>query len=228
MSYSVAKNSRKNSTCAEPLQMTETPNSPWEKVSIDFCGPLPSGDYLLVVIDDYSQFPEVEILKSTSSRAVIPKLDKIFSAYGIPNVAKSENGPPFNSHEFKDFAEHMGFKHRKITQYWPQANGEAERFMRTLEKAVRAAQVQGKPWKQELYVFLRNYHATSHSSTGQSPATVLFQRSIRTKLPEIAKSTKNSDIKVNDGKAKSAMKQYADKRRQARPSPIQNGDKVLV
>ena len=50
--------------------MTETPNSPWEKVSIDFCGPLPSGDYLLVVIDDYSRFPEVEILKSTSSRAV--------------------------------------------------------------------------------------------------------------------------------------------------------------
>ena len=122
----------------------------------------------------------------------------------------------------------MGFKHRKITPYWPQANGEAERFMRTLEKAVRAAQVQGKPWKQELYVFLRNYRATSHSSTDQSPATVLFQKSIRTKLPEIAKSTKNSDIKVNDGKAKSIMKQYADKRRQAKPSSIQNGDKVLV
>ena len=197
-------------------------------MSIDFCGPFLSGDYFLIVIDDYSRFPEVEILKSTSSRAVIPKLDKIFSAYGIPNVAKSENGPPFNSHEFKDFAEHMGFKHRKITPYWLQANGEAERFMRTLEKAVRAAQVQGKPWKQELYVFLRNYCATSHSSTDQSPATVLFQRSIRTKLPEIAKSTKNSDIKVNDGKAKSIMKQYADKCRQARPSPIQNGDKVLV
>ena len=42
------------------------------KVSIDFCGPFPSGDYFLIVIDEFSRFPEVEILKSTSSRAVIP------------------------------------------------------------------------------------------------------------------------------------------------------------
>ena len=116
------------------------------------------------------------------------KLDKIFSAYGIPNVAKSDNGPPVNNHEFKDFVDHMGFEHHKITPYWPQANVEAERFMRTLEKSVRAAQVEVKPWKKELYVFLRNYRATLHSSKEQSPATVLLQRSIRTKLLEIGPS----------------------------------------
>ena len=92
----------------------------------------------------------------------------------------------------------MGFEHHKITPYWPQANVEAERFMRTLEKSVRAAQVEVKPWKKELYVFLRNYRATHHSSKEQSPASVLLQRSIRTKLLEIAKS----DIRVNDVRAK--------------------------
>lgn len=39
------------------------------------------------------------------------------------------------------------FRHGKITPLWPQANAEAERFMRTLEKAVRAAHVEGHPWK---------------------------------------------------------------------------------
>ncbi|KAL9988412.1 hypothetical protein ACROYT_G002850 [Oculina patagonica] len=57
----------------EPLQMTPLPNGPWEQVSIDFCEV--AGQYALVVIDDYSRFPEIEIVHSTSAKAVIPKLD---------------------------------------------------------------------------------------------------------------------------------------------------------
>ena len=38
----------------------------------------------LVVIDDYSIFPEVEIVHSTSAKVVLPKLDRIFAAYGEP------------------------------------------------------------------------------------------------------------------------------------------------
>ena len=38
----------------EPLHMTENPGAPWHKINIDFFGPLPSGNLLLVVIDRYS------------------------------------------------------------------------------------------------------------------------------------------------------------------------------
>ena len=34
-----------------------------QELSKDLCGPFPSGDYLLVVIDDFSRYPEVEILR---------------------------------------------------------------------------------------------------------------------------------------------------------------------
>ena len=44
---------------------------------IDFYGPLPSGEYLLVLIDRYSRFPEVEIVKSTKASVIILKLDRI-------------------------------------------------------------------------------------------------------------------------------------------------------
>ena len=77
---------------------------------------------------------EVEMLTSVSARAVIPKLDAIFARQGIPDVLKSDNGPPFNGSEFKNFADFLGFKHRRITPYWPKANGEAERLVQTLEK----------------------------------------------------------------------------------------------
>ena len=68
----------------EPLKPTKLPDYPWQKVSIDFCRPFASGDYLLVVIDDYSRFPEVEIIRTTSARVTISRLDKIFAVHGIP------------------------------------------------------------------------------------------------------------------------------------------------
>ena len=77
------------------LTMSTLPDSPWLEVSIDFCD-LPTGEHL-VVMDDYSRFPKIEIITSTSARSVIPKLDHIFATFGIPKVVRSDTGPPFNS-----------------------------------------------------------------------------------------------------------------------------------
>ena len=201
----------------EPLKMTPLPDGPWKEVAIDFAGPYPSGEYLMVVIDEYSRFPEVEILTFTSARAVIPKLDAIFSRQGIPDVLKSDNGPPFNSHEFKEFAEHLGFQHRRITPYWPKANGEDERFMRTLGKCTRSAHAEGRNWKQDLYKFLRQYRATPHSTTATSPCEALNQRKLKTTLPESshlqhARHSSCSKLEGRDAAQKSKMKTYADKK----------------
>ena len=38
----------------------------------------------MVVIDEFSRFLEVELLTSTSAKAVIPKLDAIFARQGVP------------------------------------------------------------------------------------------------------------------------------------------------
>ena len=125
-----------NAQRLEPLQMTPLPRDPWKKLSIDFLGPLPSGDYLMVVIDVYSRFAEVENFTSTSARSTIPKHGAIFARQGIPNVLKSYNGPPFNGADFKNFAEHLSFQRREIKPLWPRANGEAELFVTTREKCI--------------------------------------------------------------------------------------------
>ena len=213
----------------EPVKSTVLPKAPWKEISIDFCGPFPSGDCLLVVIDDYSRFPEVEILTSTSARAVIPKLDAIFSRQGIPDIVKSDNGPPFNGAEFKAYAEQSGFHHRRITPYWPRANGEAERFMSTIEKAIRTAHIEKKNWKQEMYKFLRQYRATPHSSTDISPSEALNQRKLKTELPQITSTiTATSKLQQKDAESKFKMAHYADQRARAKENFIKPGDTVLV
>ncbi|XP_052792278.1 uncharacterized protein K02A2.6-like [Mya arenaria] len=210
------KNSR------EPLQMTEMPKQAWDSVSMDFCGPFPDRKYLLVLIDDFSRFPIVEIITSLNVKSVIEKLDKIFSEYGIPEVLRTDNGPPMNSADFQNFSKQFSFKHRKITPIWPQANGECERFMKTIGKVIRAAKTQKADWHTDMYAFILNYRATKHATTKYSPAELLFGRQIRIKLPFAPSkpSKKNVQVKAreNDAYQKAKMKSYADAKRHAKPA----------
>ena len=212
----------------EPLVMTELPTKKWSSLAADFYGPLPSGDYLLVVMDEYSRFPEVDIIKSLSSNTVIPVLDKLFASRGTPDKFKTDNGTPFQSEEFKLFAENLGFHHQKITPYWPEANGMAERFMRNIGKVCKCAQAEGKPWRQELFRFLRNYRATPHSSTGVAPATILNGQPLKVKLPQVVKREDDEVLRKQDAAAKNRMKAHAEERRNIQYSKLTAGDRVLM
>ena len=152
----IACQANSNPNPPSPLKMNELPPEPWHTVHLDFCGPFPTGEYVLVAIDAYSRFPEVEIIRSTSATVTISKLEKIFSTHGLPQIIKSDNGPPFNSREFKTYMQENGIKYQRITPLWPQANSEADNCMKPLEKAIRAAITEHKNWTRELYIF-NNY-----------------------------------------------------------------------
>ena len=211
----------------EPLNMTPLPNRPWSEVHADFAGPLPTGEYLLIVVDSYSRFPEVEIVNTTSARATIPKLDSIFARHGVPDILVTDNGSPFNSHDFSVFASQLGFKHRKITPYWPKSNGVVERFVKTLKKNVETS---GQNWRREMNSFLRNYRATPHCTTELSPAEALYNRQIKTKLPSLNNISKPNFkcIKCSDDTNKQKIKAYADNRFQyVKPHDLKIGDVVI-
>ena len=89
------------------------PSGPWLNLSVYFCGPLQTGDYLLVIVDEYSRYPIVEVVKSGSTNTVTV-LDKVISMFGVPTVIKTDNGSPFNSSAFSEYANYCGFVHRKI------------------------------------------------------------------------------------------------------------------
>ncbi len=120
----------------------QIPKLPWSTLMINFYGPLPSGEYLLVLIDRYSRFPEVKIVKSTKASVIIPKLDRIFSVHEIPEIIKSDNRPPFQGEEFCKYFSALGIKHEQIAPRWPQANGQVERFNQPLAKTNQAAIVE--------------------------------------------------------------------------------------
>ena len=90
-------------THREAIRSTPVPATPWTEIFVDFVGPFSSGEYLLVAIDNYSRFPEVEILPSLSVNLVIPRFNMIFPRQRYPTIVKTDNGPPFQGQDFKDF-----------------------------------------------------------------------------------------------------------------------------
>ena len=76
--------------------MSQLPENPWQCASADFYGPMPAGE-LLLVMDTYNRYPEVEIVKSTSATETIPMFETLFATHGIPSELKTDNGPPFQS-----------------------------------------------------------------------------------------------------------------------------------
>lgn len=87
---------------------------------------------------------------------VEPRLNKIFSEFGISEVVRADNGLLFNAKDFAHFAQTLGFKHRKVTLLWPRANRELKCFMQTIKKTAEAAKLDHQPWKERLCDLLCN------------------------------------------------------------------------
>ncbi|PFX28921.1 Uncharacterized protein K02A2.6 [Stylophora pistillata] len=183
---------------------------------------------LSVIIDYFSRYYEVEVMRSTTSEKVIECLEKIFTTHGLPQSLRSDNGPQFRSEIFERYLEDNGIQHRKTTSLWPQANGEVERQNKSLLKRMKIAQAEGKEWKKEVRKYVVAYRSTPHTTTGVSPAELLFGRKMRTKLPELKEESTESEMRDRDGEMKAKTKWYADKKRNAQESYLAPGDQVLA
>lgn len=214
----------------EPMKRSEPPTGPWQDVAVDLMGPMPTGENLFVVVDYYSRFFEVVIMKTTTTSKIIEALIPMFTRYGYPFTLKSDNGSQFVSTEFNEFLEECGIQHITSPPLWPQANGEVERQNRTILKSLKIAHAEGKQWKLELPKFLMAYRSTPHSVTGVTPAYLMFGRELRTKLPELRREeiVNNEGVREADWENKLKGKIYADENRNAKPNNINTGDKVLL
>lgn len=215
----------------EPMKRRELPSAPWIDVAIDFMGPLPSGDYLFVIVDYFSRYKEVKIMRNITAASTIRVLQEIFSRLGFPVSITADNGKQFISEELKNVCSERGIKLFHSIPYWPQQNGEVERQNKDILKRLKISQATKNDWKQELTDYLIMYNSTPHSTTGKTPSELFFRRQFRDKIPSLlipSQFVNDDEIKDKDKIEKEKGKQYSDRKRGARKSDIQIGDKVYV
>ena len=176
----------------EPLIAHEVPTAPWYKVGMDLFS-FKGRDYLLVV-DYFSNYPEVCLLNDTHSGSVIMKLKSIFSRFGIPKVVISDNGPQFSSHLFMRFAKEWDFTHDPSSPKHAKSNGMAESAVKTVKSIFKEAHRN----KEDPYLALMAHRSTPSSNDNKSPYEKLFSWPMRTLLPDLRnikrKSTEHTDL----------------------------------
>ena len=218
----------------EPLRPSKLPEGPWHTVCGDFFGPMEDGRYWFHNGDEYSRWGGVEEICATNEVEVEKVLDKLFTTFGAPVIYKSDNGSPFQSNSFKEFAKKWGFIHQKSTPEWPRANAEAESFMKKLGKVLKTAKISGKPKRRALQEFLRVYNETPHTTTGVAPNMLLMGFSRSSGIPSIENISPEKRAELhrmavrNDSQAKARMKKEYDARMRTKESPLRVGSRVLI
>lgn len=214
-----------------PMVRRPMPTQPWVDVAIDFMGPLPSNEYLLVIIDYFSRYKEVEVMIKITAKETVNRLDKIFTRLGYPRTITLDNARQFVSKDFDDYCDTHGITLNHSTPYWPQENGLVERQNRSLLKRLQISHALHRDWKKDLHDYLVMYYTTPHTTTGKTPSELMFGRTIRSKMPsvgDIETAPVNTDYSDRDYILKQKQKEREDSRRGAKEVQIQPGDTVLV
>ncbi len=166
----------RNETQLAPLNPWDWPETPWQRVHVDFARPV-EGKMLLIVVDAHSKWPEVAVMHSTTAEKTVVKLGEMFSRFSYPEQLFSDNEPQFTSHEFAVFLQCCGVQHIKSAPYHLATNGLTERMVQTIKHALKTSQGQGS-LHQRLNDLLLSYRNTNHGTTKASPASLMLKRSL--------------------------------------------------
>lgn len=170
-------NSFRKSNTKQSLIPHEIPSTPWTKVGADIFH-FKGKDYVLFV-DYYSKYPDIIPLPNLRACSTIAACKTVFSRQGIPLELFSDNGPQFSCHEFKQFASEWEFTHKTSSPHYPRSNGQAERCIQTVKNLLKKAEESnGDP-----NIALLEYRNSPIDGVDLSPAQLLMNRTLRSKLP---------------------------------------------
>lgn len=152
---------------------------PWQVVSIDAMGKLAKSargnQWVLAAIDNFSKQVYVSAERENGADTFIRWLEGLMAVKGIPEVVITDNGGNFSAKETEAFMRSCGIKHILTPPYHPQANGDIERYNRTLGSSIVAtANGSGKDekWDTRLWEHVLAYNNSKHASTLMAPNEV--------------------------------------------------------
>ena len=120
----------------ESLLPHEVPQRPWQKLGADIFE-LNSNSYLLVV-DFYSKYPELCLLKDKTVSSVITSMKSIGARHGIPDEVVVDK-IPFSIKALHNCASEWGIRNLHIKSRYPQSNGISERAIQIIKNLLRQA-----------------------------------------------------------------------------------------
>ena len=155
-------------------------DSPFDTIHIDHLGPFikskKKNSYLLLIIDAFTKFIMLVPVKSTKTVHSIRALKNYFHTFSVPKRLISDRGTSFTSIKFRNYLDSLGVKHIMNAVATPRANGQIERYNRTVLAALSAKNY-SKPeklWDDCVTEIQWGLNNTLNKGTNKTPAEALF------------------------------------------------------
>jgi len=175
----------------------ERPSGPWQRVHLDFLGPV-DDKMFLIALCAYSKWPEVVVMnKGTTAKQIVKALRSMFATCDFPSQMHSDNAVQFLSHEFQQFMRSNGIRHTMSAIYHPNSNGPAEHFVAIFKCALKTMQSDKTSMDTKIACFLITYHTSVNSSTGEIPSVLMTGKRLRTRLDLVEPTEQNYKPKPN-------------------------------
>src|SRR6185295_14660 len=232
----------------EPLQPILVGN-PFEKIGIDFVGPLPvtprGNKYIIVATDYLTKWPEARpVSEATAATTANFIYEDIICRHGCPQVILSDRGTHFRNQIVDNLLDKFKINHLYSSPYHPETNGLTERFNRTLKESLAKVSVITTDWDINVLLVLFVYRTAKQVTTKIEPFYLVYGRTAQFPTKEGIEYTEENllsrlytlvDIlpeergktQIRIRKQQQKQKEYHD-RKIIKPIEYEIGDKVLV
>lgn len=131
--------------------------------------------YIFSVVDAFTKHIKLYATKTTNASEVIKNLKSYFEYYSRPLRIISDRGSCFTGREFEEFIKEYNIQHVKVATASPQANGQVERFNRTIIPMIaKLADERGTHWSNVLKDVEFACNNVVSKATNECPSMLLF------------------------------------------------------
>ena len=163
------------------LQTMDILGRAFAKVSANLIVELPTSHYkknILVMVDHLTRWPIAKSIPDKEATTVANAIsEKPIPEHGTPEVLLSNNGKEFTNDTLAYVCQEFNIEQHFTCPYTPRSNGKMENFIKFLKASIRKlCQEDTAAWDQVLDQILFVYRCCPHTSTGEAPYTLLYNR----------------------------------------------------
>jgi hypothetical protein len=132
-------------------------------------------------MDYFTKRLEAYAIPNQEASTVVEVLvNNFFCRLGIPRELHRDQGRNFESRLLQEVLQCLGVSKTCTTPLHPHSDGMVERYNKTIKEHLRKVVApHQRTWDERLPLFLLDYRAASHDTTGLTPASLVFGRELQ-------------------------------------------------
>ena len=179
---------------AYPLQMSEIPDKPFDKIAIDLvteCETSTSGNkHILTIIDNLTGWPEAFPIPDKSADTIVSTfINQYLPVHMCPRYILLDNGTEFKNTLMDQVLEQLGIERIFSAPYHPQSNGKLEVFHKYLKSTLKKlCEKDPSNWDKNINQVLAIYRVTPNLATVETLFFLVYGRDPNLPLHQLLES----------------------------------------